>query len=105
MLPTTFRLTTKFFLLQDDDNALLQQALAMSMDDTSSNVTARDTDMPEAAADDHELQLGKVLKLLAKIIFIFYIFGHHILGIGLLGVTPMSVLMILFSNIQKLHFL
>lgn len=54
-----------FFLLQDDDNALLQQALAMSMDDTSSNVTARDTDMPEAAADDHELQLGKVLNLLA----------------------------------------
>lgn len=44
--------------LMDDDNALLQQALAMSMDDSSSNVTARDTDMPEAAADDHELQLA-----------------------------------------------
>lgn len=53
-------------LLQDDDNALLQQALAMSMDDSSSNVATRDTDMPEAAADDHELQLGELLCLKAR---------------------------------------
>ncbi|KAI5684061.1 hypothetical protein M9H77_05289 [Catharanthus roseus] len=49
--------------LMDDDNALLQQALAMSMDDSSSNVATRDTDMPEAAADDHELQLALQLSV------------------------------------------
>ncbi|KAL6560567.1 hypothetical protein OROGR_004126 [Orobanche gracilis] len=41
----------------DDENALLQQALAMSMDDSSSTVV-RDTDMPDASADDHDLQLA-----------------------------------------------
>lgn len=44
--------------LQDDENALLQQALAMSMDDPSGTVAVRDTDMADASADDHDLQLG-----------------------------------------------
>jgi len=44
--------------LQDDENALLQQALAMSMDDPASNAAVRDTDMPDAAEDDQDLQLG-----------------------------------------------
>lgn len=46
---------------QDDENALLQQALAMSMDDpAATTVTTRDTDMSEAAADDQDLALGKL---------------------------------------------
>ncbi|KAL3525253.1 hypothetical protein ACH5RR_013625 [Cinchona calisaya] len=49
--------------LMDDENALLQQALAMSMDDSSSNVTTRDTDMPEAAADDQDLALALQLSV------------------------------------------
>ncbi|KAF5777919.1 putative von Willebrand factor, type A, ubiquitin interacting [Helianthus annuus] len=44
--------------LMDDENALLQQALAMSMDDPSATVTTRDTDMSEAAADDQDLALA-----------------------------------------------
>ena len=46
---------------QDDDNALLQQALAMSMDDPDSGHETRDTDMSDAAADDPELALGQPL--------------------------------------------
>ncbi|KAL0289993.1 UNVERIFIED_CONTAM: 26S proteasome non-ATPase regulatory subunit [Sesamum angustifolium] len=46
--------------LMDDENALLQQALAMSMDDSSSTVAVRDTDMSDASADDHDLQLGEL---------------------------------------------
>lgn len=46
---------------QDDENALLQQALAMSMDDPAINHDVKDTDMSEAAADDPELALGKLL--------------------------------------------
>ncbi|KAG6399868.1 hypothetical protein SASPL_141353 [Salvia splendens] len=42
----------------DDENALLQQAVAMSMDDSSSTVAVRDTEMSDASADDHDLQLG-----------------------------------------------
>ncbi|KAL3527225.1 hypothetical protein ACH5RR_011881 [Cinchona calisaya] len=49
--------------LMDDENALLQQALAMSMDDSSSNVTTRDTEMPEAAADDQDLALALQLSV------------------------------------------
>ena len=45
--------------LQDDENALLQQALAMSMDDLAASLTMRDADMSEAAADDQDLALGK----------------------------------------------
>ncbi|XP_027346240.1 26S proteasome non-ATPase regulatory subunit 4 homolog isoform X2 [Abrus precatorius] len=48
---------TKTNDLTDDENALLQQALAMSMDDPAVNQDERDTDMPEAAADDPELAL------------------------------------------------
>ncbi|KAL0343090.1 UNVERIFIED_CONTAM: hypothetical protein Sangu_1196400 [Sesamum angustifolium] len=48
--------------VQDDENALLQQALAMSMDDSSSTVAVRDTDMSDASADDHDLQLGESLR-------------------------------------------
>ncbi|CAA0816534.1 26S proteasome non-ATPase regulatory subunit 4 homolog [Striga hermonthica] len=44
--------------LTDDENALLQQALAMSMDDSSSTVV-HDIDMSDASADDHDLQLGE----------------------------------------------
>lgn len=44
--------------LQDDENALLQQALAMSMDDPAASAIMRDTDMSEAAADDQDLALG-----------------------------------------------
>ncbi|KAL6959927.1 proteasome regulatory particle base subunit rpn10 [Sarracenia purpurea var. burkii] len=42
----------------DDENALLQQALAMSMDDPAASIATRDTDMSEAAADDQDLALG-----------------------------------------------
>ena len=33
----------------------------MSMDDSSSNIATRDTDMPEAAGDDQDLALGESL--------------------------------------------
>ncbi|KAL3844997.1 hypothetical protein ACJIZ3_002400 [Penstemon smallii] len=49
--------------LTDDENALLQQALAMSMDDASSSVAVRDTDMSDASADDHDLQLALQLSV------------------------------------------
>ncbi|KAJ0969951.1 hypothetical protein J5N97_022828 [Dioscorea zingiberensis] len=42
--------------LMDDDTALLEQALAMSMDDTrSGGATMADTDMSDATKDDQEL--------------------------------------------------
>ncbi|XP_073101963.1 26S proteasome non-ATPase regulatory subunit 4 homolog isoform X2 [Elaeis guineensis] len=45
--------------LTDDEAALLEQALAMSMDDPkSTNVAVADTDMSEATADDRELALA-----------------------------------------------
>ncbi|XP_071732927.1 26S proteasome non-ATPase regulatory subunit 4 homolog [Rutidosis leptorrhynchoides] len=43
--------------LMDDENALLQQALAMSMDDPDATVTTKDVDMSEAA-DDQDLALA-----------------------------------------------
>ncbi|KAL2504287.1 26S proteasome non-ATPase regulatory subunit 4-like protein [Abeliophyllum distichum] len=49
--------------LMDDDNALLLEALAMSMDESSSAVATRDTEMSEAAADDHDLQLALQLSV------------------------------------------
>ncbi|KAF5794629.1 putative von Willebrand factor, type A, ubiquitin interacting [Helianthus annuus] len=49
--------------LMDDENALLQQALAMSMDDPATTATARDTDMSEAAADDQDLALALQLSV------------------------------------------
>ncbi|XP_019182710.1 PREDICTED: 26S proteasome non-ATPase regulatory subunit 4 homolog isoform X1 [Ipomoea nil] len=49
--------------LMEDENALLQQALEMSMDDSSSNITPRDTDMSEAASEDHELALALQLSV------------------------------------------
>ncbi|KAH6803733.1 regulatory particle non-ATPase 10 [Perilla frutescens var. frutescens] len=49
--------------LTDDENALLQQALAMSMDDSSSTAAVRDTDMSDASADDHDLQLALQLSV------------------------------------------
>ncbi|KAI6671516.1 26S proteasome non-ATPase regulatory subunit 4 homolog [Syzygium oleosum] len=49
--------------LMDDENALLQQALAMSMDDTTSSHDMRDTDMSEAAADDPDLALALQLSV------------------------------------------
>ena len=44
---------------QDDDNALLQQAIAMSMDDPAISHDVKDTDMSEAATDDPELAQGE----------------------------------------------
>ncbi|KAK9059796.1 hypothetical protein SSX86_020500 [Deinandra increscens subsp. villosa] len=44
--------------MMDDENALLQQALAMSMDDPAASVTTHDTDMVEASADDEDLALA-----------------------------------------------
>ncbi|ESW28166.1 hypothetical protein PHAVU_003G264300 [Phaseolus vulgaris] len=49
--------------LTDDENALLQQALAMSMDDPAISHDVRDTDMSEAAADDPELALALQLSV------------------------------------------
>ncbi|XP_057545269.1 26S proteasome non-ATPase regulatory subunit 4 homolog isoform X2 [Amaranthus tricolor] len=43
--------------MTEDDDALLQQALAMSMDDPASSVVVRDIDMSDAA-DDQDLQLA-----------------------------------------------
>lgn len=43
---------------QDDENALLQQALAMSMDDPAINHDLRDTDMSETTTEDPDLALG-----------------------------------------------
>lgn len=47
--------------LQEDENALLQQALAMSMDDPASSHDVEDTEMSDAAINDPELALGKLL--------------------------------------------
>ncbi|RVX16676.1 26S proteasome non-ATPase regulatory subunit 4-like [Vitis vinifera] len=47
----------------DDENALLQQALAMSMDDPATSLAMRDTDMSEAAADDQDLALALQLSV------------------------------------------
>ncbi|KAF5462958.1 hypothetical protein F2P56_018919 [Juglans regia] len=49
--------------LMDDENALLQQALAMSMDDPDSGHETQDTDMSDAAADDPELALALQLSV------------------------------------------
>ncbi|WMV18058.1 hypothetical protein MTR67_011443 [Solanum verrucosum] len=47
--------------LLDNDHSLLQQALAMSRDDSSSNTSTRDTDMSEADFEDRELLLDLLL--------------------------------------------
>ncbi|KAH0691933.1 hypothetical protein KY289_019291 [Solanum tuberosum] len=47
--------------LLDNDHSLLQQALAMSRDDSSSNTATRDTDMSEADFEDRELLLDLLL--------------------------------------------
>lgn len=44
----------------NDETALLQSALTMSMDDTTSIHDMQDADMSDAAADDPDLQLGEV---------------------------------------------
>uniref|UniRef100_A0A803MHN1 26S proteasome non-ATPase regulatory subunit 4 homolog n=1 Tax=Chenopodium quinoa TaxID=63459 RepID=A0A803MHN1_CHEQI len=49
-------------MTEDDENALLQQALAMSMDDPASTTAVRDTDMSDAA-DDQDLQLALQLSV------------------------------------------
>ncbi|AES95157.1 putative proteasome subunit Rpn10 protein [Medicago truncatula] len=49
--------------LMDDENALLQQALAMSMDDPAVGHDVRDTDMSEASTDDPELALALQLSV------------------------------------------
>lgn len=50
-------------MTEDDENALLQQALAMSMDEPASTTTVRDTDMSEAAVEDQDLQLALQLSV------------------------------------------
>lgn len=65
---------------QDDENALLQQALAMSMDDPVASVVTRDTDMSEAATEDEDLALGNHLHL----------FYHHLVYVGLYGVLRLQ---------------
>ncbi|KAL5754448.1 hypothetical protein ACOSP7_022668 [Xanthoceras sorbifolium] len=53
---------TKKTDLTDEENALLQQALAMSMDEPAgSSQDLRDTDMSDAAADDPELALALII--------------------------------------------
>ncbi|KAL2907124.1 26S proteasome non-ATPase regulatory subunit 4-like protein [Bienertia sinuspersici] len=49
-------------MTEDDENALLQQALAMSMDDPASTTTVRDTDMSDATVDQ-DLQLALQLSV------------------------------------------
>ncbi|KOM28078.1 hypothetical protein LR48_Vigan499s002200, partial [Vigna angularis] len=49
--------------LRDDENALLQQALAMSMDDPAISHDVKDTDMSEASASDPELALALQLSI------------------------------------------
>ncbi|KAJ4843310.1 proteasome regulatory particle base subunit rpn10 [Turnera subulata] len=47
----------------DEENALLQQALAMSMDERPSSHDVQDTDMSEAVAEDPELALALQLSV------------------------------------------
>uniref|UniRef100_A0A5B6ZR56 26S proteasome non-ATPase regulatory subunit 4 homolog n=1 Tax=Davidia involucrata TaxID=16924 RepID=A0A5B6ZR56_DAVIN len=47
----------------DDENALLQQALAMSMDDPAASLAMRDTDMSETVTDDQDLALALQLSV------------------------------------------
>ncbi|KAI3753602.1 hypothetical protein L2E82_25660 [Cichorium intybus] len=49
--------------IMDDENALLQQNLAISMDDPAATVTPRDTDMSEAGAVDQDLALALQLSV------------------------------------------
>ncbi|KAL5181274.1 26S proteasome non-ATPase regulatory subunit 4 [Glycine soja] len=49
--------------LMDDENALLQQALAMSMDDPAISHDVKDTDMSEASASDPDLALALQLSI------------------------------------------
>ncbi|KAK6924502.1 von Willebrand factor, type A [Dillenia turbinata] len=49
--------------LMDDENALLQQALAMSMDGPSSGITERDAEMSDAATGDQDLALALQLSV------------------------------------------
>ncbi|CAK7334225.1 unnamed protein product [Dovyalis caffra] len=49
--------------LMDEENSLLQQALAMSMDGPGSSNDVRDTNMSEAATDDPELALALQLSV------------------------------------------
>ncbi|KAI5438744.1 26S proteasome non-ATPase regulatory subunit 4 homolog isoform X2 [Lathyrus oleraceus] len=49
--------------LMDDENALLQQALAMSMDEPAVGHDVKDTDMSEASVDDPDLALALQLSV------------------------------------------
>ncbi|KAL9257431.1 26S proteasome non-ATPase regulatory subunit 4-like protein [Drosera capensis] len=49
--------------LMDGENALLQQALAMSMNDSDPSITVRDTDMSDAAAANQDLQIALQLSV------------------------------------------
>ncbi|XP_019444841.1 PREDICTED: 26S proteasome non-ATPase regulatory subunit 4 homolog isoform X1 [Lupinus angustifolius] len=54
---------TNDLMVRDDENALLEQALAMSMDDPVVSHDVKDTDMSEAASDDPELALALQLSV------------------------------------------
>ncbi|XP_019444843.1 PREDICTED: 26S proteasome non-ATPase regulatory subunit 4 homolog isoform X2 [Lupinus angustifolius] len=60
---TTSEAENKTNDLMDDENALLEQALAMSMDDPVVSHDVKDTDMSEAASDDPELALALQLSV------------------------------------------
>lgn len=47
----------------DEEDALLQQALAMSMDEPASTASVRDIDMSDAAGNDQDLQLALQLSV------------------------------------------
>ncbi|CAA2966574.1 26S proteasome non-ATPase regulatory subunit 4 homolog [Olea europaea subsp. europaea] len=70
----------------DDENAFLQQALAMSMGDSSSAVATRDTEMSEATTDDHDLQLGENLCWLAKFHFLTCVLFSFVFSLSLLTI-------------------
>lgn len=55
---------------EDDDAQLLQQALAMSMEEGSSGAAAADAAMAEAAVDDQDLALGRSFSPLSSFILL-----------------------------------
>ncbi|MBA0706974.1 hypothetical protein Golax_019056 [Gossypium laxum] len=55
--------TTDLESVTDDDNTLLQQALAMSMDEPASSHDLQDTEMSDAATEDPELALALQLSV------------------------------------------
>ncbi|XP_010550474.1 PREDICTED: 26S proteasome non-ATPase regulatory subunit 4 homolog isoform X2 [Tarenaya hassleriana] len=63
MTDSTSQASTKKTDLTDEENAVLQQALQMSMDEHPSGHDAQDTDMSDVAIDDPELALALQLSV------------------------------------------